>query len=133
MISVDKELIAKELECVGDIEEGLVYKRCKLSNRFLDNLFNKYYTVEICQNFYEIDNLSHCTWQDPLSEGTWKMTQNDVDKISKELLKDFKKLPVSKKNRIYYTKRDDSIMIFLYGRDIENIVNKDIWFIFKKK
>ncbi len=55
MINIRKDLITKELA-----DDKLQYKHCKLSNRFLSHIFNKYYCLEMCENFYdsepELDN-----------------------------------------------------------------------------
>lgn len=199
MININKELIEKEL--IRDIKNGFNFKHISLSNKFLDNLFNKYYVIEACENFYDSepdfdDELFHmymdyegsfkmtglsfwnvvsnldemedkkdaftysklphskeelkeayekvknmyseyeprrikfCNWQEPYMEGNWGMSQRYVNHISKYELKNFKKLSVSKNDRIYYAKKDDEVRIYLYGRDI---VNKDWWFLFKRK
>lgn len=194
MINIRKDLIAEELK--RDIKNGFIFVHKSLSNRLIDNLYNKYYVIEACENFYDsepdIDDyisdlaymynwcteediinpdkhftkdyifktygkvfnreeakqasefrkaeydkyyksnerLEFCNWQDPYSEGIWGMTQKRVNIISRNMLKEFRKLPVSKNNRIYFAKKDDEIRIYLYGRDV---INKDLWFLFKRK
>ena len=51
MIKVEKELIKKELE--RDMENGFIFRYKTLSNKFLDKLYNQYYVVEACENFYD--------------------------------------------------------------------------------
>lgn len=51
MIKLDKILIDKELK--SDREAGFVFSYQKLSNRFINRLFNHYYIVELCENFYD--------------------------------------------------------------------------------
>jgi hypothetical protein len=180
MICIDKELIEKELRT--DIENGYSFMHKALSNKLLDNLFNKYYVVEACENFYdsepnfdeelfsmymdyeEIDKnedfkyskqphtraelkeayekvnkmyeeyepkrIQFCNWQEPYFKGNWGVSQKRVNIISRNMLKEFRKLPVSKNERIYFAKKDNEVRIYLYGRDI---IDKDLWFLFKRK
>lgn len=158
MIYISKELIDKELK--RDREDGFIFTYKKLSNRFLDWLFRHYYCVEKCENFYdseplgydewkelqktpegrsklaqayrdyELERIEFCNWQEPSFKGNWGLTQESVDKWAKVDLKRFKDIPTSKKNRIYFSKKDDEIRIYLYGRDI---ISRDWWFIFKKR
>lgn len=194
MINIRKDLIAKELE--RDVENGFIFMHRCLSNKLLDNLYNKYYVVEACENFYDsephidryVSDLSYmyknsteedlvnperhftkdyilktygkeynreearlasefveseynkyinsneriefCNWQDPYSEGIWSMSQMYVDIMSKDVLKGFRKLSISKKDRIYFAKKEDEVRIYLYGRDI---IDKDWWFLFKRR
>lgn len=51
MKNISKQLIEKELK--SDIEKGYVFTYKKLSNKFIDWLFNKYYCHEMCVNFYD--------------------------------------------------------------------------------
>lgn len=48
MIRVDKDLISKEIE-----KDGFRYHKLKLSNKFIDSLFNHYYCHEMVENFYD--------------------------------------------------------------------------------
>lgn len=158
MIYISKELIEDELK--RDKEEGFIFTYKKLSNKFLDWLFRHYYCVERCVNSYDSEPLAYnewcelqktlegrsklaqayrdyeperiefCNWQEPSSKGNWGMTQERVDKWAKESLKSVRDIPTSKKDRIYYSQKDDQIRIYIYGRDIEK---EDIWFIFNKR
>ena len=56
--NIDKELIKKELN-----EYDIKYKRLKLTNKFINNLKNKYTLVEMCENSYDsepIENYLNC-------------------------------------------------------------------------
>lgn len=53
MISVRKDLIQKELE--KDIVQGFIFKPLKLSNKFIDRLFNHYYCHEMCEFWYDTE------------------------------------------------------------------------------
>lgn len=49
---IRKDLIEKELE--KDVNDGFVFKSLKrISNSFVDNLFNKWYCHELCEFFYD--------------------------------------------------------------------------------
>lgn len=194
MINIRKDLIAKELE--RDIKNGFTFIQRSLSNKLLDNLYNKYNVVEACENFYDsephIDSyisdiaymykysteedlvnperhftidyilktynkeynreeskrasefveaeydkyyksdrrIEFCNWQEPYFDGNWGMSQKYVNIMSRDTLKEFRKLSVSKKDRVYFAKKEDEIRIYLYGRDV---IGNDWWFIFKKK
>ena len=158
MICISKELIDKELK--RDRENGFVFTYKKLSNKFLDWIFNHYYCVEQCINSYDSEPLDYdeweelqktsegrskldevyrdyekerikfCNWQEPTCKGNCGMTQADVDKWAKDSLKSIRNILDKKRDRIYYSQKDDEIRIFVYSRDIEQ---QDIWFIFKKR
>jgi hypothetical protein len=74
--------------------------------------------------------MEFCNWQEPYFKGNWGMSQEYVNNMSKSTLKEFRKLSISKKDRIYFAKKDDEIRIYLYGRDV---IYKDWWFIYKKR
>ncbi len=48
IINIRKDLIKKELS-----RDEFTYMQCNLSNKFLDNLFNKYYCLEMFENYYD--------------------------------------------------------------------------------
>lgn len=50
-MNIRKDLIQKELE--NDVNDGLVYKPLKLTNKFIDILFNHYYCHEMTEHFYD--------------------------------------------------------------------------------
>jgi hypothetical protein len=51
MINIRKDLIEKELE--RDINNGYIYHKFNLHNKFIDKLLNHYYCVEMCENWYD--------------------------------------------------------------------------------
>lgn len=51
MIYIDKKLIEKELE--RDRENGFVFSYRKISDKFLERLFNHYYIAELCENYFD--------------------------------------------------------------------------------
>ena len=53
MIKIRKDLIQKELD--KDVNDDFTYKRLKLSNKFIDKLFNHYYCHEMCEFFYDYE------------------------------------------------------------------------------
>lgn len=66
MFYVDKGLIEKELK--RDKDDGYVFSYQKLSNRFINRLFNHYYLAEMCENFYDsepdFDEEEFCMYMD---------------------------------------------------------------------
>lgn len=143
LINLRKDLIDEELKY--DIKRGYIFHYKKLSNKFLDWLFRHYYIQEFCENYYDSEpreypigsldyenaRIRFCNWQEPYFKGNWGMTQKYVNTFGKNILKRIKKeFPVSIKKRLYYSKKDDVILIYFYGRDLWQI---DYWFIFKRK
>ena len=53
MFYVSKELIEEELK--RDKETGFDYSYQKLSNKFINRLFNHYYLEELCEKFYDFE------------------------------------------------------------------------------
>lgn len=51
MINIRKDLIEKELE--RDIDNGYIYHKINLHNKFIDKLLNHYYCHEMCENWYD--------------------------------------------------------------------------------
>lgn len=131
------DLISAELE--HDINRGFEFHYRKLSNRFISWLFRHYYIQELCENFYDSEpkpdedynRIEFCNWQEPHFKGNWGATQESVDSMGQNVLKEIRDtflLPI--KDRLYYAKKDDVILIYFYGRDLWML---DYWFIFKKR
>ena len=53
--NIDKGLIKKELN-----EDDIKYKKLKLTNKFINNLKNKYSLVEMCENSYDSEPIENC-------------------------------------------------------------------------
>lgn len=142
MINIRQDLIKKELE--RGCTNGLTFQKLKPSNRFINKLFNHYYVVEHTEHFYDLElecgtefdnsgqkyDIEFNNWIDPYSEGIWGMSQSDVDKISRQHLKNTKKCGVSYNGRLYIAKEDNHVFIYYYGRDFAQL---DYWWIFEKK
>ena len=138
LINLRKDLIDKELEF--DINIGFKFHYRKLSNRFISWLFRHYYIQELCENFYDsepdtdenYERIEFCNWQEPHFKGNWGATQEQVDDMGQCLLKEEirKNFPCPIKDRLYYAKKDDVVLIYFYGRDLWQV---DYWFLFKKK
>lgn len=142
-INLRKDLIDEELK--HDRNKGFEFHYRKLSNKFINWIFRHYYIREFCENYYDyefneypVDSLDYenariefCNWQEPHFKGNWGMTQHDVDTDGKNLLNHIKKhFPTSIKKRLYYSRKDEYILIYFYGRDLWY---SDFWFIFKRK
>ena len=144
LINLRKDLIDKELEF--DRDKGFKFQYQKLSNKFTDWLFRHYYIQELCENYYDHEfneypigsldyenaRIEFCNWQEPHFKGNWGATQEQVDDMGQCLLKEEirKNFPCPIKDRLYYAKKDDVVLIYFYGRDLWMI---DYWFIFKKR
>lgn len=100
MVNIDEKLIAKELE--KDIENGFLYTHSSLSNRLLDKLFNKYYVIEACQNFYD----SEPDIEDYISDIAFMYNhciEEDIERTDKEY---FTKDYIFKKYNKEYSKEE---------------------------
>ena len=149
--NIRKDLIAKELEKVREPVEWKVAK-CP-SNRFMDWLYRHYYVDEFAEMWYDdepeniTDEMSDSeryrvlrdneerrmtfnNWIDLMGEGIWVMSQHEVDKKKKRLMKSLRGRPVKKKGRIYMGKGKNSYYIYWYGRDFEGL---DMWWSMKKR
>ena len=134
LTDTDKYLIKCELS--DDVKYGFNFKYKKLSNKFIDWLFNHYYTVEFSIRFYDvidensgIRKLDFCSWTDPFGKGIWNMSQRAVDETSRNRLKNLRGKSISKRERLYFAEKDGYILIFWYGRDV---CGEDYWWIFRK-
>lgn len=153
MINVRKDLIAEELKN----NHGFQFSYQKLSNRFLDWLFNHYNVGEYTIHFYdsepeppedydfndaefdkkwkqmvqdyEPERMIKCNWIDVFGPGIWHMTQRETNKLSKEVLKEIRGR-ISIKDRLYYANTGDDALIYFYGRDM---FRHDLWFVFRRK
>ena len=111
MINIRQDLIQKELELYRD---ELTYRKLKPSNRFINKLFNHYYVVEHTEHFYDSGShgIEFNNWIEVYSNGVFGMSQKDVDKISREHLKNIKRCGVSYNGRLYIAEKEDSIFIY---------------------
>lgn len=132
--TIDKYLILCELH--DNIMDGYDFKYKKLSNSFIDWLFNHYYTVEFSIHYFDMidentgkHRLDFRNWIDPYGKGIWHMSQKSVDKMSKKMLKDIRKRSICKRERVYVAEKDDYVLIYWYGRDV---FEEDYWWVFRK-
>lgn len=152
-INIREDLIEKELQ--RGMRKGTEFHKIKLSNRFVDWIFRKFYTVEFCINFYdrepdwnenyededamptyeeyrafEEQRMAQLSWQDPFGEGIWGWSQKTVDSYSKKMLKGIKDYNIKKKDRLYCGTDKDYFYVYWYGRDCYGI---DYWWIMKRR
>ncbi len=145
MFLLSQELIKKELKRDQDIGFDFSYR--KLSNKFIDRLFNHYYLEELCENFYDSEpesdeeefnryqdyetaRIHFNNWQEPYFKGNGGMSQRDIDVYGRSVLKGIRNFPKPIKGRLYIAKKENQIRIYFYGRDF---LEKDYWFIFRKR
>lgn len=119
--------VITNIENIEDEKESFTYSKLNHTRKELKEAYDK---VTSMYAEYEPLRIKRCNWQEPYFKGNWEMSQKYVDDMSRDTLKQFKKLWASKKGRIYYAKKDDEVRIYLYGRDI---LFEDWWFIFKRK
>lgn len=151
MINIRKDLIEKELEN----NHGFQFKYQKLSNKFIDWLFNHYNVWECTIHYYDSEpelpedcdeeefekiwkqlvedyepkRITMCNWIDAVGPGIWGMTQQETNKRSKEVIKRLRG-QISMKDRLYYSNIGDKALIYFYGRDV---LKHDLWFVFRRK
>lgn len=130
MINLRQDLIQKVL--YGTFQDEFTYQKLKPSNRFINKLFNHYYVVEHTEHFYDSGShgIEFNNWIEVYSNGVWGMSQKDVDKISREHLKNIKRCGVSYNGRLYIAEKEDSIFIYYDGRDFALV---DYLWIFNRK
>lgn len=95
-----------------------------------EELREAYLKVTQMYKDFEETRLKCLTWQEPYFEGNWGMTQHYVDTLAKKILKQIKKSNINKSERFYWSKEDEYIKIYFYGRDYSQ---SDYWFIFRKR
>lgn len=138
---IRQDLIEKELEYHRN--QGYQFRHVKLSNKFIDWLFNRYFCYEFVENYYdefygdfcesdfnEEYRLTFNNWQDPIFEGAWDLSQKEVDKLARERLKFIRRCLPQSRERIYVAEKDGKILIYWYGRDL---AYHDYWFYFARK
>ncbi|MDE6015834.1 MAG: hypothetical protein K2H41_09090 [Acetatifactor sp.] len=144
MFYVSKELIEEELK--RDKDTGFDFSYRKLSNKFIDRLFNHYYLEELCENFYDSEpefdeevnmykdyetaRINFNNWQEPYFKGNGGMSQRYIDSYGRSILKRIRNFPKSIKDRLYVAQKEDQIRIYFYGRDF---LERDYWFIFRNR
>lgn len=138
---IRQDLIEKELEYHRN--QGYQFRHVKLSNKFIDWLFNRYFCYEFIENYYDDFSGDFCesdfneeyrltlnNWQDPYFEGAWNLTQPEVDKLARKWLKLIRRCLPQSRERIYFAEKDRTILIYWYGRDLDY---HDFWFTFKRR
>lgn len=65
-------------------------------------------------------------WIDVYGEGIWGLSQRQVDKYAKGVMKSVRNWPVKKKERIYCGVDGDWLLLYCYGRDFGGI---DYWWV----
>lgn len=117
---LNSEKIVKE-------QEGLRFSK---EEHTMEELKQAYDKITQQRKDYESHRIEFNNWIEPYSEGIWRMSQKDVDKISREHLEDTKKCSASYNGRLYIAEDEDSIFIYYYGRDFAMV---DYWWIFKRR
>lgn len=103
----------KEYSEVFDLD--LQFKH--LSKKELYNLLQQYKHSSMCEWSYCCYGLYNNCWQEPIEEGNWGFTQNDVDGIIKGAIDDTAKA-CRRDNRILYCELDNRVDVIIVARDI---------------
>ena len=118
MINIRKDLIQEEL-----LRDGLNHKPLKLSNKFIDKLFNHYYCHEMCENFYdseaEVDSYisdmaymyNYCTEEDINNDDKYFTKKYIKEEYNKEYTREEAKRCAIENKRLYdeYNKSERKI------------------------
>lgn len=89
----------------------------KISKKDLYELLKQNKHSVMCEWSYCCYGLYQNCWQDPIEEGIWDMTQEQVDKVIKSTIDDTAKI-CRKDNRILYYEGEDYIDVFIVARDV---------------
>ena len=83
---------------------------------------------------YDTKRIAYLTWQEPIAEGIWGMTQERCDNVARRVLERLRRFPDKLKGRFFVSRCEYNgkkmIRIYFYGRDLWE---RDYWFIFMKR
>lgn len=93
------------------------YEFKKLSKKALYKLLRENKHSCLCEWSYCCYGLYQNCWQEPIEEGTWGMTQEDVNKAIKSVIDDTAKF-CRRDSRILYYENNFGIHVIIIARDI---------------
>lgn len=118
---IREDMIEIEMSSLNNVHQ------VPLTKRFIRWLFRHYHVDEIGVLYYDLEDIpwderiSTNNWVDVFRDGSWGMTQRDVDFMSRDEMMLFKKAGHTN-GRCWVGNRDCDGMqcldVFLYGRDI---------------
>ena len=101
------QIIHKAIDGYNDNLFGYrIYKPCKLTNRLFDDLLNEFPRVSMVVDSYCCYGLWNCCWQDPVEEGVWGMSQDNVTKSIRATIQGCKK-DIIKDGRLFLGYNDE--------------------------
>lgn len=115
------------MDDIAEQKENFRYSEEEHTFEELEQAYNKI-TKQI--EDYKSRKIEFNNWIEPYFNGNWGVSQTTVDRIARRHLERIKKCPVSYNGRLFITEKEDTILIYYYGRDF---VELDYWWIFKKK
>lgn len=96
---------------------GCRYEFKKLSKKALYELLRQNKHSCMCEWSYCCYGLYQNCWQEPIEEGIWDMTQEDVNKAIKSVIDDTAKI-CRRDSRILYYENNFGIHVIIIARDI---------------
>ena len=99
---------------------GCEYKFKKLSKKSLYELLRQNKHSCMCEWSYCCYGLYQNCWQEPIEEGIWDMTQEDVNKAIKSVIDDTAKI-CRRDSRILYYENNFGIDVIIIARDIMSV------------
>ena len=124
---INRKLLDKELEDYR--AKGIELKPMKFNKNKFYNLFKKYKSYGMTENYYCCYGEERCCWQDLVERGCWHPTLECVRK-DMILSKNMKHIVRCRKygDRFYISKDKDKCAIFIYARDTEQQEDLHMWF-----
>lgn len=116
--TIDPEALFESCYCV-EMEENFYDSEPEIPTSLLDSWdFDdpkcKEMWRRMCED-YEPQRLAFNNWQELYVEGNWDLTQEKVDSIAHETLKDYCK----KDGRVFAARYDNDTYIYIYARDLK--------------
>lgn len=96
------------------------YEFKKLSKKALYKLLRENKHSCMCEWSYCCYGLYQNCWQEPIEEGVWGMTQEDVNKAIKSVIDDTAKI-CKRDSRILYCENELSVDVIIIARDIMSV------------
>lgn len=115
----------------NSILKGEYYNYCEDNKEYpIEELKQAYINILQQRREYEPKRIEFNNWIEVFGEGIWHMSQHRVDEAARYILEEIKKSNVSLKDRLYFSKKDNMIVMYFYGRDF---MYTDYWIVFMKR
>lgn len=98
---------------------NLNYKSIYKSKKVIQSLLKEYTCSSMRFWFYCCEGLYKNCWQEPIEEGIWGMTQEEVNKMIIDIMSSKLLRKCRNENRMFYCEKDDVIELLIVARDLE--------------